>query len=348
MMFRFLSYGIVLPIVLVCLGLLKSPAVFSAEVDNSVIGNNNMTVEKAGVAINGNTAQSTINNNQNTVSSGSNTNQNLVQPVIMAPAHSQGGSSALVLPRNPLSIQNAALGRSAFHLQFGLNNNPGFSSIFRGSGNALGWFMQGGVSIPFGKIPDILAHPRNGPWDDVRMERLDADRQVFGRIQRSERSESNVQGRVVSMNAYHYATTPSPKIDNASGSLKLDTLHTVEAGKNLSVPKILALVDTTVFSKPLGKGEPVGRLSTGDEMRYIGHTNSGWVKIMLADGRVGWTQGHFEYLKSDYTEIDVITLHNPDPRIVTVKKQEQISPKAAGGTVNNFRKMELSSLLKPD
>jgi hypothetical protein len=72
--------------------------------------------------------------------------------------------------------------------------------------------MQGGVTIPFGKIPDIIANPRNAQLDDSRQRHLEDSRQVFGNAQpNQQKAQTNVQGRVVSLNAYNYATSPPPK-----------------------------------------------------------------------------------------------------------------------------------------
>jgi hypothetical protein len=260
----------------------------------------------AGNAINGNANGSNVSNNQNNVQTGSNTNTNANQTQVIAPAQAVGGSSALVLPRNPLMLGNAGLGRSNFGLQFGLNNNPVLSNVFsnsKGSGHAMSWFMQGGVTIPFGKIPDIIANPRNTAMDDQRLQRLDDDRQVFGAMAAP---QTSVQGRVVSLNAYNYSTAASPKVTNMQDALKEIEAKAAEA----STPKVVALADAPVFSKPLNKGQKIGTTTVGDEYRYVGHTSSGWVKLVLADGRQGWSKGQFEYLKNDYTEIDNVTAHN--------------------------------------
>jgi hypothetical protein len=289
---------------------------------------NNAVFSDAGNAINGSADGSVINNNTSHITTGANTNTNSNSSTVYTPtqAVSNGGSSALVLPRNPLMLPNAALGRSNFGLQFGVNNNPGFSQLFgKGAGDALGWFMQGGVTIPFGKIPDVVASPRNAQLDDSRQQRMQADRQVFGSLQNpTQQPQATVQGKVVSLNAYNYATAPSPKV----GGLQ-DALREVDADRSVMAPKVLALADALVFSKPLGKGEKVGTVQTGDEYKYIGHTNSGWVKIVLPNGRDGWAKSQFEYLKNDYTEIDTVTLHNAgdnDPKqAINLNSKPQIS-----------------------
>jgi hypothetical protein len=266
--------------------------------------------ENTGVGINGNANGANVSNNANTVTTGSNTNANSNQTLVSAPAQAVGGSSALVLPRNPLALGNAGLGRSNFGLQFGLNNNPVFGSIFgKGAGNALGWFMQGGVTIPFGKIPDIIANPQNNQLDNFRQQRLDDDRQVFGALApnngNAPASRATVEGRVVSLNAYNYSTAASPKI-----GLLQENLKTVESKVDGSSPKVIALSDSPVFTRPLNKGQKIAVTAIGDEYRYIGHTGSGWLKLVLPDGRQGWSKGQFEYLKNDYTEIDGITARN--------------------------------------
>lgn len=270
---------------------------------------NNGVFENVGNGLNGSTNNGNMNSNQNQVTGGNNLSQN--QNTLYSPTQSvsTGGTSALVLPRNPLALGNANLGRSNFGLQFGLNNNPilGNLNSVNGKTDAMSWFMQGGVTIPFGKIPDIIANPRNNQIDDIRQQRLMDERQVFGSMQNQQNARANVQGKVVRLNAYNYATSPSPRLEGLK-----DSLREIEAEKaSLAVPKVLALAEATVYTKPLGKGEKIGTTTTGDEYRYIGHTNSGWVKIIMSNGREGWVKGQFEYLKNDYTDIDTVTLDNP-------------------------------------
>lgn len=254
-------------------------------------------------AINGNVSGSNIVGTNVGVTTGANTNQNTNQTLVSSPAQAVGGSSALVLPRNPLMLSNANLGRSNFGLQFGLNNNPVFGSIFgKGAGNALGWFMQGGVTIPFGKIPDIIAHPQNNQMDNQRLQRLDDDRQVFGALTPAARS--TVEGRVI-MNAYSPSTVALPKV----GSMQ-DTLKAVEVKAEGITPKVIAWSDSPIFTRPLEKAPKIGMTITGDEYRYVGHTSSGWLKLILPDGRQGWSKGQFEHLKNDFTQIDEITARN--------------------------------------
>jgi hypothetical protein len=272
----------------------------------STIGN----YSNVGNGVNGSANGSLLNNSSTSVQTGPNTNTNSNTVYTPTQAMSNGGSSALVLPRNPLALPNANLGRSNFGLQFGVNNNPGFSNIFgnNNKSNALGWFMQGGFTIPFGKIPDILTNPRNAHLDDTRIQRMEDERQLFGSIQNpsTPAPQTNVQGKVVNLNAYNYATAPSPKL-----AAPMSNMPQLEVERNLNTPKVLALADAPVFSKPLGRGDKIGTIQTGEEFRYIAHTHSGWVKIILPNGREAWTKGQFEYLKNDYTEIDTITLHNP-------------------------------------
>jgi len=271
----------------------------------TTVGNFNNT----GNGVNGSADGSLLNNNSTSVQTGPNNNTNSNSIYVPNQAFSNGGSSALVLPRNPLALSNASLGRSNFGLQFGVNNNPGFSNIFgnNGNSNALGWFMQGGVTIPFGKIPDALTNPRNASLDDTRIQRMEDERQLFGNVQNpgAPTPQTNVQGKVVNLNAYNYTTSPSPKL-----AAPLVNMPQMEVEKNLNTPKVLALADAVVFSKPLGRGDKIGSIQTGEEFRYIAHTHSGWVKIILPNGREAWTKGQFEYLKNDYTEIDNITLRN--------------------------------------
>lgn len=269
---------------------------------------NNAVCDGVGICSNGSNNSGNQNANQNSLS---NQNQNANQTQVYSPTQSvsTGGTSALVLPRNPLALGNANLGRSNFGLQFGLNNNPilGNLNSVNGKTDAMSWFMQGGLTIPFGKIPDIIANPRNNQIDDIRQQRLMDERQVFGSMQNQQNARANVQGKVVRLNAYNYATSPSPKLEGLK-----DSLHQIEAEKaSLAIPKVLALAEAIVYTKPLGKGEKIGSTTTGDEYRYIGHTNSGWVKIIMSNGREGWVKGQFEYLKNDYTDIDTVTLDNP-------------------------------------
>lgn len=283
----------------------------TASVDSSIViptnsssAGNNGIFQGVGNGVNGSVDNSNLNSNSNNVTTGANNNQNVVQPIISAPAQAVGGSSALVLPRNALALPNAGLGRSNFGLQFGVNNNPVMSNIFgKGAGSALSWFMQGGVTVPFGKIPDIIANPRNAQMDDYRQQRLDNDRQVFGAV--APTANATVEGRVVSLNAYNYSTAASSKI----GSLQ-DALKEVEGKAEANTPKVVALADVPVYTKPLNKGQKIAATVVGDEYRYIGHTSSGWLKLVLPDGRQGWVKGQFEYLKNDYTEVDSITAQN--------------------------------------
>lgn len=269
---------------------------------------NNAVCDGVGICGNGSTNNGNQNANQNNLS---NQNQNANQTYVNTPNQSvsTGGTSALVLPRNPLALGNANLGRSNFGLQFGLNNNPilGNLNSVNGKTDAMSWFMQGGLTIPFGKIPDIIANPRNNQLDDIRQQRMQDEREVFGSLQNQQNARANVQGKVVRLNAYNYATSASPKLEGLK-----DGLRQIEADKaSLATPKVLALADAVVYSKPLGKGDKVGATVTGDEYRYVGHTNSGWVKIIMSNGREGWVKGQFEYLKNDYTDIDTVTLGNP-------------------------------------
>ncbi len=268
---------------------------------------NNQVCDSSGICNNGGNMSGNQNYNGNNNSNSAQTQTQVYSPT---QALSTGGTSALVLPRNPLALPNANLGRSNFGLQFGLNNNPilGNLNSVNGKTDAMSWFLQGGLTIPFGKIPDIIANPRNNQLDDIRQQRMMDEREVFGSLQNQQNAKANVQGKVVRLNAYNYATTASPKLEGVR-----DGLRQVESEKAtlLNSPKVLALADAEVFSKPLGKGDKVGTTTTGEEYRYIGHTNSGWVKIIMSNGREGWVKGQFEYLKNDYTEIDTVTLGNP-------------------------------------
>lgn len=293
-----------------------------------------------GNGVNGSANGSLLNNNSTSVQTGANTNSNTNNLYTPTQAVSNGGSSALVLPRNPLMLPNANLGRSNFGLQFGINNNPGFSNIFgsnNGASNALGWFMQGGVTIPFGKIPEVIANPRNAQLDDTRAQRMEDERQVFGNVQNASAPppNTNVQGKVVNVNAYNYTTSPSPRMNAPAGNL----MNFAEADKSQNMPKLLALADAQVFSKPLGKGDKIGSIQTGDEFRYIAHTHSGWVKIILPNGREAWTKGQFEYLKNDYTEIDTITLHNHQGNIQNAEASRPSNPPSISQNISQHISM---------
>lgn len=287
---------------------------------------NNSVCDGVGICTNGSNVSGNQNANQNSLS---NQNQNANQTYVNTPNQSvsTGGTSALVLPRNPLNLSNANLGRSNFGLQFGLNNNPilGNLNSVNGKTDALSWFMQGGLTIPFGKIPDIIANPRNNQLDDIRQQRMMDERQVFGSLQNQQNARANVQGKVVRLNAYNYATSASPKLEGLK-----DGLRQIESDKaNLTTPKVLALADAVVYSRPLGKGNRVGATAMGEEYRYVGHTNSGWVKIIMSNGQEGWVKGQFEYLKNDYTEIDTVTLDNSAETLRTATSSSSRSRKIA-------------------
>jgi hypothetical protein len=293
---------------------------------------NNGVFDNTTVGLNGSTNNGNINGNQNTLGLDSrNTNQTYVNTPNQSV--STGGTSALVLPRNPLNLGNANLGRSNFGLQFGLNNNPilGNLNSVNGKTDAMSWFMQGGLTIPFGKIPDIIANPRNNQLDDIRQQRMMDERQVFGSVQNQQNARANVQGKVVRLNAYNYATSASPKLEGMK-----DGLRQIESEKaNLATPKVLALADALVYSKPLGKGDKVGTTAMGEEYRYVGHTNSGWVKIIMSNGQEGWVKGQFEYLKNDYTEIDTVTLDNPAETIKTATSSSARAGKIANSNASS-------------
>ncbi len=283
-------------------------------VDNSILGNNSMQAEDTGVAINGPVQDSNVNNNQNENNiSSSNQNANIVQPVMIAPNSSgggRGGSAALVLPRNPLPMPNASLGRSNFAMQFGVNNNPGMAAL-TGGDTALGWFAQAGVTIPFGKIPDIYRNQNSSKLDDIRQKQLDNRRNVFGGVQPAptipSQSDQKVRGRIVGLSAYNRTSIPSAKIgaESLSSSSFLDHV-------SIPQPKVLALTPAEVFTRPLNTGEKIGAIEVGKEYPYLGHTRSGWVKVLLPNGSEGWTSTNFEYIKYDFTEIDSLAV---DPQM---------------------------------
>jgi hypothetical protein len=273
---------------------------------NSVVGNNSQQATDTGVAINGPVSGSNLNNNQNR-------NLNLVQPIVMtSPQYSsggRGGAAALVLPRNPLPLGNAALGRSNFGLQFGVQNNPGMSAITGGKENGLGWFFQGGLTIPFGKIPSAVANPANSQYDRIREDRMDSQRNVMGNTLPTEsanRAEAKVQGKVVGLNAYNYSTLSTDKIPSQTNAGVGEIA--------LPMPRVLALKVGKAFDQPLNTGTEVGQVQVGKEYPYLGHTHSGWVKILLPNGKEAWTNARFEYIKFDYTEIDALASDSPAPK----------------------------------
>lgn len=274
----------------------------------------NMQADGAGVAVNGTVSDANLNNNQN-----ANANYNIISPklspVFLNPTQGGSSASALVMPRNPLSLPNAVLGRSNFGLQFGVQNYPsltGGTAVGNGSSNALGWFMQGGVTIPFGKIPDVATNPRSARLDDVRQENQQRDRMVFGNTQPSQAqpsapaAQTQVQGKVMGLSAYNFSTLPAAKINLPEGMP-----DTIGGEATLTQPKLLGLMPSTVYSKPLNTGAKVGVIEVGNEYPYLGHTRSGWVKVLLPNGTQGWTQSNFEYIKHDFTEIDNLALHHP-------------------------------------
>lgn len=279
---------------------------------NSVQGNHGQQANGAGVAINGDASHSNLNNNQNS-------NANYLQPVMVSQPNyassGAGGTAALILPRNPLPLGNAGLGRSNFGLQFGIQNNPGISSITNGKENGLGWFMQGGLTIPFGKIPSVIQNQQLAKMDSLRENQLDNQRRVFGNLNPMDPNNYNarVQGHVVGLNAYNYSTIPSGKI-----TVPVPTPANGNIGEIvIPQPKVLALKPADAFSQPLNTGEQIGVVEVGKEYPYLGHTRSGWVKILLPTGKEAWTSTQFEYVKHDYTEIDTLAVAPVIPKSKT-------------------------------
>lgn len=276
----------------------------TGQVQDSVIGNDNQQANGAGIAVNGGADNSNLNNNQNR-----NTNmaQSNVQPIMISqPTAGGGGSAALVLPRTPLALPNANLGRSNFGLQFGVQNNPGLSAL-SGGNNALGWFMQGGVTIPFGKIPSVLQNRQTAEMDKLRQDRQDTQRQVFGQVNPGAVApHTQVQGRVVGLNAYNALPVSAGKRSVAVPVSAMQMGGLGDGGP--PPPKVLALEPAEAFSQPLHTGDKIGTVELGREYPYLGHTRSGWVKILLPTGKEAWTSTHFEYIKHDYTEIDSLAV----------------------------------------
>ncbi len=265
---------------------------------DSILGNNNQQANDTGIAVNGNVNDANLNNNQNS-------NTNVLQPIVVSqPNYSAagrgggGGNSALILPRNPLPLPNAVLGRSNFGMQVGVQNNPGISTLTNGRENGMGWFMQAGLTIPFGKIPSVYDNTRNAQLDTLRQDRLDAQRRVFAGVTPGNQRQSNVQGKVVGLNAYNYSVVPSGRIPVQNNSSVGEIV--------LPQPRVLALKPADAFSQPMNTGEQIGLVEVGKEYPYLGHTRSGWVKLLLPNGKEAWTTAQFEYLKFDYTEIDTL------------------------------------------
>lgn len=271
-------------------------------VDDSIMGNNNQQANGAGIGVNGSVNGSNLNNNQNR-------NTNVLQPIMLSnpqyTGQGVGGNSAIVLPRNPLPMPNASLGRSNFGMQVGVQNNPGLSRLTGGKENGLGWFAQAGLTIPFGKIPTPYAS--NGLADPNRQKALADRRDVFGSA--LPQTKTNVKGEVVGLNAYNYSTI-------SSGKLPLQTASAAGIGDIVSPPpKVLALKQASAYTQPLFTGRGIGTVEVGKEYPYLGHTQSGWVKIMLPNGQEAWTSTQFEYIRFDYTEIDTLALRTPSSRV---------------------------------
>lgn len=269
----------------------------------SIIGNGNMQATDTGVAVNGNANGANLNNNQNALE-----NRNQVNAVLLSPNQAGGGNSALIMPRNPLPMPNAALGRSNFGLQFGVQNNPGLSAL-TGGGNSLGWFLQAGLSIPFGRIPEVYRNPNSGRMDELRMRKQEEDRLVFEKQKRkSDPDLAAASGRRATstgLSAYNYATMPSARLEGS------DAPDAQIAPISMPQPRVLALAPADVYTRPLNTGERIGFVEVGREYPYLGHTRSGWVKVLMPNGAEGWASTHFEYLKYDYTEVDTLAV---DPK----------------------------------
>lgn len=295
-------------------------------VNNQVTNNtsntteNNLQAKDTGVAVNGGVSGSSINSNANNLTTGNNTNLNVISPETtirnaIAGGSGVGGNSVLMMPRNPLPLPNAALGRSNFGLQFGLQNYPVLGNLgsLGGKQGALGWFMQAGLTVPFGKIPEPYQTGQMAKLDDMREESLARSRNVFGKLAPTGKPaldvngkgyDTKVQGKIVGMGAYNYSTLPSAKINLPAGDSALDA-------EKLTQPKLLALSPAEVYDRPLNTGEKVGVVEVGNEYAYLGHTKSGWIKVLLPNGKPGWTSTRFEYIKNDFTEIDSLAL---DPK----------------------------------
>ncbi|MBX2861187.1 MAG: SH3 domain-containing protein [Vampirovibrio sp.] len=300
---------------------------------SGTVGNDNTSITDTGIGTGGDVNDSNLNNNQNNLTNGDNTNQNQNsiqnQTVLSAPA--AGGSSALVLPRNPLPLGNALLGRKNFGIQMGVNNNPAISSL-GGKGSALGWFLQAGLNVPFGKIPEPY-QKRQKDFDTLREFRQDAERKVFGNIAPRRKKDAvpakkEVTGEIVGLSAYNYSAIPSSKVTPDSMGSALSGL----SGSLSPKPKVLALSPAAVFSQPLNTGDKIGTVEVGKDYPYLGHTRSGWVKVLMPNGVEGWTSTEFEYIKSDFTEVDGLAV---DP--TAQSQQTALAPKVTKKTTKRRR-----------
>jgi len=279
-------------------------------------GVNNQISTDTGVSINGGANGSNISNTQNNLSTGSNANYNLtnVNPNIntsipLTTNGGVGGNAVMMLPRNPLPLSNALLGRSNFGLQFGVQNNPILGSLGNGGQGALGWFLQGGVTIPFGKIPEPFLNQQASMLDDMRRDDMQRRRAVFGNVSPNANSkapyQTKVQGRVVGMGAYNYATVPTGKLALPAA---LGTELPASVDLKQAPARLVALAPADVYAKPLNAGEKVGLVEVGAEYPYLGHVSSGWIKVLLPSGKPGWTNARFEYVKSDFTDVDSLVM----------------------------------------
>jgi hypothetical protein len=259
-----------------------------------------MQATDTGVAVNGNADGSNINNNENNLSTGNNTNLNVISPYTTGLG--VGGTSVMVMPRNPLPMPNAALGRSNFGLQFGLQNNP-----FLGSSNGsspLGWFLQAGLTIPFGKVPDVISNAASGNTRAQVMPDSRSNKDVSGKIQpNKERApveyRKDVRARI----------TRRPSQDSTmilTGGLSNPSVGTVTDIVEVA-PTLIALASSEIYSKPLKMGQRIGTVEPGGEYTYLGHLRSGWVKLQLPSGKIGWTSSTFEYIKTDYKQVDTLS-----------------------------------------
>lgn len=309
-------------------------------VDSSVVGNSNQTFDTVGNAVGGDANDANISNQQTNVHTGDNTNtasnansvqsvnQNQVAPQFIVPGGTaSGGNSVLMLPQNPLQMLPDRLARKLFQVQFGARNNPNIG----GGSNSMSWFMQSGLSIPFGKIPEPLRARNDSQMDLVRERLMDRDRQAFASL--SPNSKADVQGKVVGLNAYNFAAMKTAKIDPNTPTAMMATVAPLNSPVNLTQPRVLALAEAKVFTRPLNTGNEIGKVEMGEEYPYLGHTKSGWVKVLLPNGEKGWTLDQFEYIKSDYTQVDElaekITLPTRQTAVNTPARKNNNSPSSS-------------------